>query len=367
MKHSNNMRPIMKLIVVILSCAMCLSSVQLPVYAEPITGEVIDNGSQEVTEVADSTSQDETDVVGNDSRELTEPVDSDAVSDEKEETDDGTELATEVEESVETTEEVTLEEGLIMDETDTTEEESFEFVNAGMPAEEVELENIHDGESIELQGTTLPSSFIPGLSDVPLPRNQGSLGTCYAFSSIGAIEANMIKKGARPSDLDYAELAVAYFTTNTVTDPLGGTVGDKNRYSDSELSSWRAKGHYDDVEGGNPVYTAPVLAAWTGASSETLAPYYQASVSKKVTVGSDVAFNDLAHVQGWYKADLKNDRDAVKMMIQEFGGATLAYSAKNGMYLGSDGHSYYNYVDTSLNHFVTVVGWDDSYSRNNFN
>ena len=233
-----------------------------------------------------------------------------------------------------------------------------------------------DGESIE---EILNVKYIPELKDIPHLRNQDCFGTCYSFASIGAIEANLIKKGLSQNGIDGSELALAYFTTHTVNDPLGGGEGDSNKYNPKQLVDYASQGNYTGVESGNPCYTVGVLANWTGVTDEKKVKYTGTKDDTKypVYVEDKYAYDDIAHVAGWYATDVGinrsddyNDfianRNTLKSMIREYGGATLAYAANSELYLGSDGHSYYNHVDTVLNHFVTVIGWDDNYDKNNF-
>lgn len=61
-------------------------------------------------------------------------------------------------------------------------------------------------------------------------RNQNPYGTCWAFSSIGLEEFDLIAKGQRDSSVDLSELQLIHFTFNSVIDPLGGTKGDYSKY-----------------------------------------------------------------------------------------------------------------------------------------
>lgn len=285
-------------------------------------------------------------------------------------------------------------------EADSVENEMSQYRNSGLPAHEDEvLESIRDfgdrdtksiqefnDNAFSEKGALTQSVYIPELSKVPHLRNQDPHGTCYAFSTIGAVEANMIKTGLTngPEDTDLSERALAWFTTNTVIDPLGGGEGDRNYYSESNLKEMTK----DHVNGGNPIYTSHVLASWTGATAEEKAPYDNSkeSLNSPLSVSDNVAYDDFAHIQNWYRArpgitmysmpqkngtfivdkqGFADGRDTLKEMILKCGGATLAYSASDE-YIGSDGYSYYNYKDRNLNHFVTVIGWDDNYSKNKF-
>lgn len=355
MKKNSIRKSIQKKLALIIAVAMCCQTMQFSVYADEVQ-----DGVEWETEEANSEVVSETDIAD------TSMEDVEAITEQSSEEYTTTEAATE--DNIEVEEEI-----------ESTEGDDFIPVNSGMPGKDLPVEAVTDGTNGEIiLSEDLPSRFVPALSQAPHATNQGFLGTCYAFATIGAIEANVIKNGASQSSVDYSELALAYFTTNTVTDPLGGTVGDSNSYNPNELMALRNKGYLDDVENGNPCFTAPVLASWTGAQDESLAPYDStaAATSKKVIVDDSVAFNDVAHVQNWYSVMIKGDPVGLKNLITKCGAATFAYNASGSIrmpdgtvkrqYLGSDGYSYYNHVDTGLNHFVTVIGWDDDYPADKF-
>lgn len=261
-----------------------------------------------------------------------------------------------------------------------------EHLYSGKPGrDDLEKEPLDDfsgvfgDEGIE---AVLPAKYIPSLDETPYFRNQDQFGTCYSFASIGAIEANMIKNAKKynlnKDDIDYSELALAYFTTHTAEYKFGGCEGDKNYYNPDDIAKLEDKGNFSGVESGNPCFTAGVLASWTGATAESKVPYTgkKADLAYKVSVDDEYAFDDEAHITNWYvvncgitsnngdKKKFEAGIETLKTMIRKCGGATLAYGA--GAYTGTDGYSYYNHVDKQLNHFVTVVGWDDNYDRGKF-
>ena len=59
-------------------------------------------------------------------------------------------------------------------------------------------------------------------------------------------EFDLINDGAVDKNIDLSELALAYYTYNSVTDPLGGTVGDTAKYynENSDYSYLNRGGNY---------------------------------------------------------------------------------------------------------------------------
>ena len=75
-----------------------------------------------------------------------------------------------------------------------------------------------------------PGSVSAVTSNYPDYRNQNPYGTCWAFASTGLAEFDLINDGSADRNIDLSELALAYYTFNSVTDPLGGTTGDYTKY-----------------------------------------------------------------------------------------------------------------------------------------
>ena len=70
------------------------------------------------------------------------------------------------------------------------------------------------------------------IDSMPANRNQNPYGTCWAFSSVGLAEFDLIHDGAADKTIDLSELSLAYFNYHTVVDPLGGTEGDYISWND---------------------------------------------------------------------------------------------------------------------------------------
>ena len=68
----------------------------------------------------------------------------------------------------------------------------------------------------------IPSSFQSALDNYPENRNQNPYGTCWAFSTIGLAEFDLINKGYASASIDLSELQLIYYTFNSVIDPIGG-------------------------------------------------------------------------------------------------------------------------------------------------
>ena len=194
-------------------------------------------------------------------------------------------------------------------------------------------------------------------------RNQNSYGTCWAFSSIGLEEFDLIAKGQRDSSVDLSELQLIHFTFNSVIDPLGGTKGDYSKYYNNNTNmSYLEKG-------GNYEYAVKRLSQWVGAVNESDVPYADAQAVYNNGLDNKYAYDyDVAHLQNAYRINVKEQPDVVKQQIMEHGAVGASYTH----YYAGENHlnnSYYDMqgiVSSGGGHAVMIVGWDDDYSKDNF-
>ena len=221
------------------------------------------------------------------------------------------------------------------------------------------VESIHNGYPAKDYGMTdIPSSYIPDIKELPDVRNQNPYGTCWAHSSIALAELSILKHENKSMDL--SELHLAYFTYNSDYDPIGGTEGDYVVYKESDSVSLLNTG-------GNLKYSSKAFAAWKGAALEENCSYELAAFvnSNEYTPDKSIEYEDAAHLKYAYFIDTENDKDEIKKYVIENGGVGISY-AQYYKYYNSTYKSYYNNVDTSTNHAVTIVGWDDDFPKENF-
>lgn len=224
---------------------------------------------------------------------------------------------------------------------------------AALPASGLpELPNYTSGSpDLSLSRGVLPSRYDSReKGHVTSVKDQDPWGACWAFGALSAGETSMLKEGIAGSDIDLSEMHLAYFFFQCPSDPLGLTSGDTVRNN---------TGSYFLDTGGNNLFTMFALSKWTGAAAESLVPYTNTS-----SISHAYAYQDTAHLQN---ARFVNSADSVsvKKLILEYGAVSTAiyyhpqFQNDNGAYL-------FPYAGNSTNHIVSIVGWDDSYSRNNF-
>ncbi len=228
---------------------------------------------------------------------------------------------------------------------------------------------ISEDEPYEAREMQVPTSFGTDITTLnenyPQVRNQNPYGTCWAFASTGLAEFDLINDGYCQSDVDFSELQLAYFTYNYVTDPLGGTVGDTSKFT-------VVNGGVNYLNyGGNYKMASRRLAQWIGTINESDLPYGSAQSVLDSGVDASYAYDrDCAHLQNVYVISLKNNTTDVKKQIMEHGAVGASYLHNNNTLSYNSSLGRFVYYDTDYSgggHAVMIVGWDDDFSKDNFN
>ncbi|MBP9995708.1 MAG: hypothetical protein KBT19_00365 [Lachnospiraceae bacterium] len=207
----------------------------------------------------------------------------------------------------------------------------------------------------------LPSSYSSVEQGyIPAIRNQGIYGTCWAHMAISLAEIYMIKNcgwSADTTDLSERQLVYCMYNYKGMNDPIGNT-----RFDYDEVNA-TGMGIYD--VGGNINVTTWMLADWIGPISEVDAPYSSggnmAALSKNSFFSQDVLhMTDCRLIS-------PTQTDVMKHYIMSNGavGASMYYSSSS-YYNSATGAYYDNGYTGGANHGITIVGWDDDYSADNF-
>lgn len=210
-----------------------------------------------------------------------------------------------------------------------------------------------DGESYK----TLSYKTLPSLEEiVSLPeydgrdygiitpvKDQGSTNLCWAYSSIAASEASIVRSGLKPLDeVNLNPTAAAYRVNNRAGDPLGNTSGN---YVSGDFTTFT----------GNPSKIATIFSGWWG-------PVSGANATVDPFENSEFRLENAVHIP-----ENKNDpalRIAeIKKAIAKYGAVTFQYNNRNNIY-------YYNPKNeksgSSYPHACAIVGWNDNIPAENF-
>lgn len=211
------------------------------------------------------------------------------------------------------------------------------------------------------RATVYPSQY--KTASLPAVRNQGGYGVCWAFATMSLVEINLLKKNLVSTDIDLSELHLINYTYNCVEDKLGGLAGDSNKFIGDSIMQM----------GGNIELAANSLEDWEGAVTEATLPYTSENIQKVENnqLGDSLAYsNTFAHVQNFYKINTSSAND-IKRAIMEYGAVSASYYSDSSSYYSTNNYNYITaayYCDQQYrtNHAITIVGWDDEFSADNF-
>ena len=183
--------------------------------------------------------------------------------------------------------------------------------------------------------TNLPSRYSSAEKGYVTPvKAQGSGGNCWSFTALATLEACILKASGISYD----------FSEENMKNIMG-------LYS---IYGWNMEtnvGGYDDMGLG-------YLVGWLGPVNESLDKYSPTSILSPLLDAE-------MHVQNFVflKRDNYTDNQAIKEAVYNYGavGTAIYWSSSN-----LKGSNYYYNGDTGANHAVTIVGWDDNYSKSNF-
>lgn len=164
-------------------------------------------------------------------------------------------------------------------------------------------------------------------------KNQASSGSCWAFSSLATLESAFLRYYG--IEYDFSEDHMKNF-----------------------LKRYSIYGDTRDYPNGGSTDLEPIayLAGWFGPITENDDPYDEYSIISPTLTGD-------IHVQDVYFIPYRNTTDdnrAIKLAIMKYGAVATSicsYTNRYASYVGSA---------VGANHAVTIVGWDDYYSADNF-
>jgi C1A family cysteine protease len=205
------------------------------------------------------------------------------------------------------------------------------------------------------QGQILPAAYdLRSGNKVSPVGDQQSCGSCWTFATFGSLESVLL--------------------------PASSTIFSENHLKN--LHDFDAS----CCNGGDALYSAAYLARWgTTEKDSTGSPIFAGPVSQvddPYNVSCAASSRQIplaAHVQNVYWLPARQgpmDNDAIKSALMTYGGVFTSFQWEG---LGRESTQYWNYAaaayydynvygvsNTSPNHAVTIVGWDDNYAKTNF-
>ncbi len=240
-------------------------------------------------------------------------------------------------------------------------------------------------------------------------KMQNPYGTCWGFAAIAASEISILAElrelspayaeyFADPDKLDLSELQLAWYAYMPLDERYGAQAGEGSH----------VYGIYPLNRGGYIMTATGLLASGVGPVSEDVVPYRN---HEGVTYGDDLPllfympYNEETGEYDWSVDESlhfaksfelantnimsnPNSKDEegnyvynpkgtefVKRELMAKRGVYVSFHAdtsrpgqinEEGHYINLDTYAHYTYDDAKSNHAVCIIGWDDSYSRENF-
>ncbi len=224
--------------------------------------------------------------------------------------------------------------------------------------EGIEIRDGSGEEKVTRIGNVLATTYDPRESGaVSAVEDQGQTNTCWAFSTIAAMESNLIKKGYETSAVNLSENHLAYFYFNRQKDPLGLTAGDANYY----LPGIAGQRWYQ--YGGTLFGTAYSVATWSGVVRETISEDDALGYYLPYDQAVNTAYNRDYVVKNVYFYNY--DVSTIKQAIVEHGAVASSIYVGDAAYSDPSKKAYY-YPYEEANHGVVIVGWADDFPKENF-
>jgi len=192
---------------------------------------------------------------------------------------------------------------------------------------------------LRVTGSEIPSSYdLREQGRITSVKNQGSIGSCWAFSSLASLESYIL-----------------------------GTEGESRDFSENNMKNLITKYYSDGFDlipdnGGNSFISMAYLTRWSGPVNESEDPYNEASVY------SPAGLPVQKHIQEVLVLPERTgplDNEKIKRALMDYG-AVFSTICWDSSYYQSGNYTYRYTGSLAANHAITIVGWNDSFDRNRF-
>lgn len=200
-------------------------------------------------------------------------------------------------------------------------------------------------------------------------RNQQQTNSCWAFAALSSLETNLAlsnyRNGVNTSKVyDFSERHMEYATTKTFANNANNPIG-YNRTVGSGGSWWTAEPYFINGTGAIPESELPFE---NNENTIDISAIQNKTVSSQVY--DTIYFENYEYAEGEEKTKIMNQ---IKQHIKNYGSVFACIHGSSSDTLGvscynNDTGALYCYNSTlhAPDHAVSIIGWDDNYSVDNF-
>lgn len=210
----------------------------------------------------------------------------------------------------------------------------------------------------DISNMTFAAKYDPrSLGLVTSIKNQGQWGLCWNYAALSTVESCFIKTGLTDSSIDLSELYAAYACY-------------KRGYADNDISFTTFCNR-----GSQPALVYNTMNDGFGPVLESTVPWKEPT--DNFTLSDEVLNSHLYEIQKYYITNIDNSKEnisKIKYLVSNYGATTISlymyytngWGFKEAGSVNGDASFYFPQEINSVNHALSIVGWDDNYPATNF-
>ena len=235
----------------------------------------------------------------------------------------------------------------------------------GKRADKRALPTDYDEETANARSADLPAAYDARSDGLITPVENQIGGTCWAHAAVACMEANAIKQGlADANGIDFSEYHMPWFIRNGRYENESSSANDGVNQDRDEILSG---GNYDDVEQAVYNFNGPVYEArfpFVSTEEEDLLDEMESTFTFADRYLYDYVCTHVVLVG--------DTVEAIKAGVLKYGAVQTSYwndynySFPTDTETGERLCTFFKPNSDHTTHAVTVVGWDDNFSRDYF-